>query len=186
MLEKGDTFYFGQHDSKRLVWTVLDTGDSGILCTSSEAVTMQVFDKDGSAQWSESSLRAYLNGDYLDEIFSSGEQKFLQKTSLAASNDPDSGTSGGKDTEDKIYIPSYEDVFTYFSPLKLLTFPESESLAADRGDEKGSTAAWMLRTPGSSKDTIRIVSAGGDPFSGRMKVTEKAAVRLMMVLKKAG
>lgn len=186
VLEKGDTFYFGQHDSKRLVWTVLDTGDSGILCTSSEAVTMQVFDKDGSAQWSESSLRAYLNGDYLDEIFSSGEQKFLQKTSLAASNDPDSGTSGGKDTEDKIYIPSYEDVFTYFSPLKLLTFPESESLAADRGDEKGSTAAWMLRTPGSSKDTIRIVSAGGDPFSGRMKVTEKAAVRLMMVLKKAG
>lgn len=60
--------------------------------------------------WADSDIRSWLNKTFIKAAFTAGEQKAITTTSVKTSGNPTYGTDGGRDTKDKIYLPSFEEV----------------------------------------------------------------------------
>lgn len=53
-------------------WTVIQTGEDWVKCITSECVEERAFDEGGKNNFSVSSLRAYLNGEFLRRLIQAG------------------------------------------------------------------------------------------------------------------
>ena len=72
-IERGETFAFGDSE-----WLVLEHDDTGhTLALSKEIIDFMPFDTENKNNWAESSLRKYLNGDYLDKLCEGAEPEKL-------------------------------------------------------------------------------------------------------------
>lgn len=60
--------------------------------------------------WETCSLRSWLNTEFYDTAFSSSEKKEIKLTHLENKDNPYSGTPGGKNTEDKVFLMSLDDM----------------------------------------------------------------------------
>lgn len=55
-----------------IAWTVIQTGESWVKCIASECVEERAFDKRNQNDFAASSLRAYLNGEFLRRLIDAG------------------------------------------------------------------------------------------------------------------
>ena len=94
-----------------IVWRVLAVdGDKALLLAEQPLVGMPYNDDDHflyEVTWETCSLRAWLNGDFLNDAFSSGEKQAIQPT--VVSTPPYRGNdgytvSGGNDTTDTVFL----------------------------------------------------------------------------------
>lgn len=94
-LEAGAHVEFGSYRGNKLVWTVLDAdGAVTLLCT--EALTEAAFSEDNGNAWESSTLRAWLNGEFL-QGFSAEERRRLEPIRhavLLSREDKGAATSG--------------------------------------------------------------------------------------------
>lgn len=90
--------------------------------------------------WENCSLRGWLNDTYMNREFTDIEKNAIAKVTVPADNNSVYGTSGGKDTQDQIYILSVSEYNNYIDLL-----PETES-------------AWWTRTPGATPNTMVIIN----------------------------
>lgn len=124
-LEEGDTFEFGKYMQERdseekqpIKWIVLEKGDGGYgaLLLSEEVLAHMPFNKSAKSgtTWENSSLRKWLNDDFLKAAFSKDEQKMIAKSYVPAEKNNDFPTrDAGNDTEDKLYVLSIQEMKTY-------------------------------------------------------------------------
>ncbi len=120
----GETVHFGGGR-----WILLDKKDGKALLTRNETIrgkdaedvpaAGEVYEPEAKrVTWETSSLRSYLNNAFIQEEFSAEEQKVIQETGVGHADNPVYGTKGGKDTVDKVYIFSAEEIGKYAGVMK--------------------------------------------------------------------
>ena len=191
-LNTGDSFYFGNYEqdnkqeSKEFIeWEVLDIQDDKALIISRLALDYLPFDDEVvNAGWNSCSLRNWLNDDFLSESFSAEEQEAIIETTI--SNDSSQGNEEWEprsvsDTEDKIFLLSYQEIMQYFETGKSRKAQDTE-YASSKGNAFRQVAnvaikeaGWWTRSPGEKAGQICYVETDGKLKS--KKITEKATVR---------
>ena len=141
---KRDTVVLGHYGYKKYnEWIVLDKQGSKLFLISKLVIVeaKKYHNKDEAVTWEKCSLRAWLNGEYITNAFSSEEQAMIICTKNKNPNNPSYGTPGGKDTVDKVFLLSIDEVNKYF--------PSAQS------------TYWWLRSPGCVSNYAAYVHADG-------------------------
>lgn len=149
----GDTVYFGRYPEEVLKghemmeWIVLDKKKKKLLLLSKHCPGEELFDvtMDNEGVWEHSSIRNWLNSEFLAETFDDGERKAISKSKIKNYSLDDSGKEiDNSSTKDSVFFLSMEEVKRYF--------PEETDRKARRIEPKASTVQtegfceWMLRT----------------------------------------
>ena len=114
-LEAGAYVQLGVWEGEPLLWQAVERQEDGSwLLLAAEAVDSRPFDRDGdlgSSRWSDSDLRAWLNGDFLTAAFDQSEQEMLVTGShrvLLSIADRSLADSGFNDFF-AFHVPAYSD-----------------------------------------------------------------------------
>ena len=109
-------------------WIVLAVEDDKVLLISRYVLDGQEFGSyDDITTWETSSLRSWLNNEFLNNAFTKEEQKIIKTETIHNIENPEFKLQDGKDTEDKIFCLSCDEVFKYYSPLTTAVEPASIS-----------------------------------------------------------
>ena len=139
--EPGQEFVFGNYD-----WYLLErNGNEAKLLLDhaekhEELRNRPYNDKLTDVTWEDSTLRAWLNGEFLKKGFSKEEQERLLEQDIVNEDNPEYGTSGGNPTRDKVTILSAEEIGTYADIIRLIRMN-----------------VW-IRMPGNAQDTAAYMS----------------------------
>jgi serine/threonine protein kinase/nucleoside phosphorylase len=145
---EGNIYYFGNYE-----WLVLEVKDNKALLLAKDVLIKNPYNKMGSkVTWESSTLRAWLNNEFLNE-FTSQEQARIALTTNVNENNPSYGTKGGNNTIDCIFLLSISEVRHYF-----------DSNSARIAKYNGSTAWWWLRSPGVVSKFAAYVNADGGVY----------------------
>ena len=138
--------------------------------------------------WANSSLRKYLNGDFLKK-FESGDLSAIYECEVKAEDNP-RGVKGGEDTTDKVFILSKSELEKYFKKKEdrqLKASNEAVSQGAyvcaednkDKNYVKGNTVYWV-RNPGTLLSAMNVNSDGSineiGPDVGRKDICVRPAM----------
>lgn len=168
----GDIVTFGtyeqdgnrQNGEEPIEWIVLDTDGDYIFVVSRYVLDRQRYNKEKeSTTWESSDLRAWLNYDFYNSAFSTSEQAAISATELYNEDNPQNGASGGRDTEDMIFILSESEV-EYYMEDKADRKCKATKYAAKQGvtvSKDTGGAWWTMRTPGIYTSYVCYVSSGG-------------------------
>ena len=108
-LEVGDRIEFGGYE-----WRVLEVTGGRALILSENILEMKNYNNDyQDVTWESCDLRRYLNGDFYNS-FTSAERKRIKETRVDNNDNPWYGTSGGRDTDDMVFLLSLEELVRYF------------------------------------------------------------------------
>ena len=119
----GDTVVFGKYEQdgdtsngkEDIEWQVLKIESNRILVISKYALDLHRYNKNYSpVTWEESELRKWLNGDFLNDSFSSDERKQIPTVSIENKGNAFYGIPDENNTEDKVFCLSLEEAETLF------------------------------------------------------------------------
>ncbi len=176
----GDTIKFGRYEQDNLMqngtepisWLVLAEKNGRLLLLSQYVLDVGSFnEKGGNTNWAGCSLRRWLNDEFFSAAFDEHEAYLVVKSKVESSSNPATGTPGGPDTNDRVFVLGYNDLIwvaengaddiidgLYASPT---------IYAAARGAKKHqqySTCCWWMRTPGNDRATVMYIDMGGSPL----------------------
>ena len=184
-----------------IVWRVLAVdGDKALLLAEQPLVGMPYNDDDHflyEVTWETCSLRAWLNGDFLNDAFSSGEKQAIQPTAVSTADyvGYDGYTvSGGNDTTDKVFLLSTKEATKYLkteASRKCCPTDYAVSTGASKSwftyyDDSGTTTQstdnvcnWWLRDPGRIGHYVAECtytgSVGGEEYAGTTYISVRPA-----------
>lgn len=173
LVQSGRQITFGRYsqtangnDNTPIEWLILDRDEQKILIVSKYGLDAQPYNKDyTSVTWETCTLRKWLNGTFYNKAFSSAEQAAILTTNVDNSKSQCySGwnTSGGNNTEDKVFLLSYAEANKYFgvthdttSNTKSRVAPTAYAIAQGAYTHSSNKTAdgtdagwWWLRSPG--------------------------------------
>ena len=184
--EVGDCVSFGTYpqtaegtDKTPIEWLVLAMEENRALLLSRYGLDVKPYNIAWTdVTWETCSLRNWLNNEFLNKAFSAEEQSSILTTDVDNSSDQGySGwnTPGGNNTQDKVFLLSYEEANKYLSvtyDYRYNTIPRMvpTAYAIQAGaytsnfykTAEGNTAGWWwLRSPGSSQSNASYVNVFG-------------------------
>lgn len=151
-------------------WEVLDIQDGKALLITEDILEMIRYNEEYEAiVWADSTLRAYLNGEFYENNFSDEEKARIVTVTNTTPDNAWFGTEGGPDTEDKIFLLSTEEVVRYFGDSGQLENgnPDSSySIEDEYGKERiaqfeDANERWWLRSPGIEPEFTSMVARCG-------------------------
>lgn len=169
-------------DMTPIEWLVLARDGDKALLISRYGLDAQPYNKDHtSVTWETCTLRTWLNGTFYNKAFSSAEQAAILTTSVDNSKyQCYSGwnTSGGNNTQDKVFLLSYAEANQYFgvtydnsSNTKSRVAPTAYAFAQGAGENSSYKTAdgidagwWWLRSPGYNQSRAADVFPVGSLF----------------------
>lgn len=174
------------NDATPIEWLVLARDGDKALLISRYALDAQPYNKDHtSVTWETCTLRTWLNGTFYNKAFSSAEQAAILTTNVDNSkNQCYSGwsTSGGNNTQDKVFLLSYAEANKYFgvtydnsSNTKSRVAPTAYAIAQgawtdsfDKTADRADAGHWWLRSPGNYRDYAASVYTNGSLFGANV------------------
>lgn len=201
-MQIGDLCTFGHYEQDNdpsngpepIEWIVLDKRDDGSLVLLSKCAldTKPYNDKYVSVTWETCTLRKWLNKDFYGAAFSAEEQAKILPVTLENENNPKNGTTGGNDTEDRVWLLSINEVTDRFTSEKMYScFTDNAAricyttaYTAVQGVYTSNGACWWwLRSPGSvSKTAAYVISDGRVSYTGAYVGSEDKGVRPVIVI----
>lgn len=176
--EIGDIVTYGNYEQdgfysngeETIEWIVIARDrDNHALMLSRYCLDALPYNEDGGdVTWEDSSIRAWLNGEFLKSAFGGDPNGFIC-TAECKTKDGRSGTDGGENTTDRIFLLAVDEVTQYFPKESSRRAPVTE-YAKEQGAEydKNGNGWWWLRTPGKTQDMAAGVhTAGGVNYDGR-------------------
>jgi len=178
-------------------WRVLNVQGRKALMITEDIVEQSDYNETyTSVTWETCTLRRYLNKKFLQK-FTVEERGKIVETWIGNPDNLWSGTKGGNNTSDKIFLLSLEDVDRYFGnsgdyqQKRRKTFRNSRFVADSKGwffpniydgDRQAKfgniTCWWWLRTPGSDSSYAALVGDAGIVYvSGSAVVSASGGVR---------
>ena len=177
----GKTVTFGHYEqddnssngAEEIEWIVLDVQGDKALLLSRYGLDVKPFNNRTSAvTWETSSIRYWLNHDFLNSAFSQIEQDaiILTKVDNSLKQGYEDCVSGGNDTQDKVFLLSCAETTLYFQNkeerrLALTAYAIARGAhTSDYGyqtlDGKA-TGWWWLRSPGLAEHFAARVNCDG-------------------------
>lgn len=174
----------GGTDRTPITWYVLDYDEANhrVLLLSKYGLDAKSYNNvDTDITWEKCTLRAWLNSNFLNNAFSSEEQSAILITdvdnSLAQGFDP-WNTSGGNNTQDRIFLLSYAEAHRYLGVIfsrdrsnekkpRVAPTPYAIKKGAVQSANKRETsdgnitAVWWLRSPYYNLDCAACVDFDG-------------------------
>lgn len=147
-VKQGDIITFGgwtqgkDGEYQPLEWIVLKREGDKALVTTKYLVDFMPY---GALYWKDSSVRTWLNGTFCNGAFTESEQQAICDTTLT--------DSLGNETLDKVFIPSWDEVYGYLAKDALRTD------YSEWGEKKMKEAVQPTLPAGQSYG-----SWGGDPY----------------------
>ena len=165
----GKTIEFGNYPQdkdgteKPIEWIVMKNEGNQVLLLSKYVLDAKPYNKELKAvTWETSDIRQWLNNEFYTTAFNKAEKAKIQ-TSLTKNEDNSKyGTSGGNDTEDKVFLLSEKEAETLFSNdderiAKVTGYAEKSGVYVN--EEK--VAWWWLRSPGRYSSSAAVVGSDG-------------------------
>jgi hypothetical protein len=166
----GDTVLFGRYQqqsyskggTEMISWRVLEVKGLHALLISDKNLNCQPYNYFArSATWESSTLRTWLNKDFMNEAFNRSEAGSVVQTWIENPDNPTYGTEGGNTTYDKVFLLSFAEANRFFptdeSRIGLDTFYADTRLTAGRFAYR----QWWLRSIGSSQYNALFVDLKG-------------------------
>ena len=166
----GKTIEFGNYPQdkdgteKPIEWIVMKNEGNQVLLLSKYVLDAKPYNNEewGDVTWETSDIRQWLNNEFYTTAFNKAEKAKIQ-TSLTKNEDNSKyGTSGGNDTEDKVFLLSEKEAETLFSNdderiAKVTGYAEKSGVYVN--EEK--VAWWWLRSPGRYSSSAAVVGSDG-------------------------
>ena len=166
----GKTIEFGNYPQdkdgteKPIEWIVMKNEGKQVLLLSKYVLDAKPYNNEewGDVTWETSDIRQWLNNEFYTTAFNKAEKAKIQ-TSLTKNEDNSKyGTSGGNDTEDKVFLLSEKEAETLFSNdderiAKVTGYAEKSGVYVN--EEK--VAWWWLRSPGRYSSSAAVVGSDG-------------------------
>jgi len=176
------------NDSTAIEWLVLARDGQKALLLSRYGLDAKPYNKyKGDITWSGSTLRSWLNGEFLTKAFSNSEQTAIMTTNVDNSQSQgytrpgyfDWGWSGGNNTEDKVFLLSYAEANKYLgvryedsNNMKSRVKPTEYAIkngawtsSSDKTTDGAAAGYWWLRSPGYNRSYAACVGNEGYLFS---------------------
>lgn len=196
----GDVITFGKYEqdnnlsngSEDIEWIVLDKKDGKLLLLSKYALDNKSIadDWDVPTTWETSNVRLWLNGDFYNSAFSVDEQNKISTSQIVnedggpyyQNETDDYGNTykteyyidGGSDTEDKVFLLSVDEIYTYVGSEDRICFATNYAISNGAWTvtrnaipeiantfDKDSTL-WWTRTIGTSTSSTCYISFDGE------------------------
>lgn len=104
-----------ENGKEAITWFVLAVEGKKLLLVSEKVLdTKKYNDKKVAITWENSTIRTWLNSDFMKEAFTKKESNKVVETTLKNSDNPKYKTPGGKETQDKVFLLSLEEADKYF------------------------------------------------------------------------
>ena len=178
-LAVGDIIYFGKYEqddnasngAEYIEWIVLAKKVDSCLVISKYALDCKPYnEKDESVTWSTSSLRNWLNNEFLNKAFTEEEINQIPTVQVAADENPSYRTDPGGATSDKIFLLSIKEAKQFFATDEArrcapTAYVKAQGVYTNSNYQTSSgkfTCLWWLRSPGNSQDGAAGVNHGGD------------------------
>ena len=129
------------------MWEVIDKEEDKVLIISQYCLFCQESYTGGYQTWEKCPTRKLLNGSFYDETFTEEEKQRILTTKVINKDNEEYETSGGKDTNDKIFLLSIDEVNKYF-PKAEDRYAYATLSAQKAVDEDEGKFDWWLRSPG--------------------------------------
>lgn len=167
------------NDETPIEWLVLAQDGNKALLISRYGLDAQPYNKDkANVTWENCTLRTWLNSTFYNKAFNSAERAAILTTNVNNSKSQCySGwnTSGGNNTQDKVFLLSYAEANQYFgvtynnsSNTKSRVAPTAYAIAhgawtssSDKTADSVNAGWWWLRSPGSYQSFAARVSTAG-------------------------
>lgn len=162
----GDIITFGKYPQgnlseesvEKIDWIVLQTDDEKLLVISKNILEWTAFDKQGASNlWSESSLRRWINEDFLHTAFSNKEKDMILTLQDAFSNAPNSPAAlpavmyNEEIQHDKLFLLNVDGFREYY---KILNSYECAVTPHTKKRGNGYQWWWLSTTGKSKEDTV--------------------------------
>ena len=198
--QKDDIIIFGTYPQSStdntvkedLKWRVLhvDNERHAILLISEYVIDAESYhDEKVPITWENSSIRNWLTTDFIRSNFLPDEQKLILLTHLKNPNNPEYNTLGGNDTEDRVFLLSFEEAKNplYFTNAdarkgKATAYTIAKAKKLYLNTDEGTdgvcehiqcSAAWWLRSPGNVQDTAADITRYGNVYYTNVGVADK-------------
>lgn len=145
-------------------WRVLSVNEDGtdtFLIADQVIDVAQYYRENGiEVTWETSDIRQWLNSDFMETAFTADEQSAIEVTEVTTADNQWSGEPGGNDTEDKLYLPSIEEMLDAYYGFSIdAAEGDTRKIKVTDYVEKGGTPnqppagflSYWLRSPGASK-----------------------------------
>lgn len=188
----GDTVFFGTYEQdnnnsngkEKIEWEILEKDKDKVFVISKKALDCKPFNTlDASVTWESCSLRSWLNADFYNSAFNEEEKSIIQFTNVVQESNPDFYTAAGKNTKDKIYLLSIDEINKYYSTDNAKTCVPTkyaDSKGANPSSENG-CCWWWLRSPGYDSHSAASVYYNGTVSAiGFYVYAEHSAIRPVM------
>ena len=165
----GETIEFGNYPQdkdgteKPIEWIVMKNEGNQVLLLSKYVLDAKSYNEEWEdVTWETSDIRQWLNNEFYTAAFNKSEKAKIQTSLIKNEDNSEHGTSGGNDTEDKVFLLSEKEAETLFSNdderiAKATEYAEKSGVYVN--EEKA--AYWWLRSPGDSGDDAAEVIYSG-------------------------
>lgn len=194
----GKTVTMGTWDGAPLEWQIIGVNADGtcVLMSVNALVPLPFYTSETTVTWEDSYLRRWLSGTFYDNAFSDTEKDTIVLSHVSTPANPKSGVNGGRDTEDRVFLLSIDELGKYFrvdnggfgSSEALLCMPtrvavingatavtKEEADGAQPGYDyplREGTCGWWLRSPGDSGSSAAFVSGFGEVGSSNVATAD--------------
>ncbi len=167
-VDVGERLYLGSYEQDNntsngkedIEWLVLDKKNKKVLIISKYALDCQPYNKPYTyVTWEKCFLRTWLNETFLNNAFSTEEQKKIATTNVSADKNPEYNTNPGKATKDKVFLLSIKEAEKYFTndesrKCALTAYAKAQKAYTSDKYKTASgkaTCWWWLRSPGNTQ-----------------------------------
>ncbi len=184
----------GYFSSDPIKWRVLSKADGKLFLLSDQNLEAEKYNTSKvNVTWETSTIRSWLNGydatqngqnknytgdNFIKTAFSTKESDYVLTTAVENANNPRTGTDGGNNTEDRVFLLSMDEVKNTAYGFPNNTDASSTRCStntayvvsggrANSGSGRVGNNSWWLRTAGDySNDAVDIDSTGIVAFYG--------------------
>lgn len=176
-----DCIYFGNYyqsnssTKEPIKWRVLSVhGNDAFLLADQNLDAKPYNNARTNVTWATCTLRAWLNGTFLNTAFTSAEQTAIKNTTVVNEDNPYWDTEGGENTTDKVYLLSIAEASNTAYGFNGMFDADSEARGAKNTSyakecgakmspytEYEGNGYWWLRLPGSNSFNASFVNIGG-------------------------
>lgn len=155
-------------------WRVLHYENSEAFLLADAILDSQPYHSENEEiDWEKSSIRAWLNNEFINKAFSNEENKAINTVELINKDNSKYGTQGGKNTSDKLFLLSLSEI-DETEESKEYGFWDKKTRKCKNDNFSEETYFWWLRSPGNSSHDAAGVYYYGWVFGYGYDVQEAA------------